>query len=56
MIQVIENRFYDVKKLLKKEDCSNAINMRSSCKMHDDHFPFGVVFRFHAELSKVLLG
>ena len=29
---------YEIKKLPKDEDCSDAFGMRLSCKTHDDHF------------------
>ena len=35
---LIKSRNYKIEKLLKNEDCFDAINMRSSYKMHDDHF------------------
>ena len=31
--------------LLKTEECSDEINMTSSCKMDDDHFLFGMFSR-----------
>ena len=35
---LIKSRNYEIKKLLKSEDYSDAFNMKSSCKMHDDCF------------------
>ena len=34
---LIKSKNYEIEKLLKNEDWSDAINMGSSCKMHDEH-------------------